>query len=306
VGFFETFWSWLNLQLATYVGDKTAQLAAVLEPAVVTAATLYVMSWGYLQMTGRLEEPFTAGLRRIIILAVVLGASLHLWLYNTVIVNTFYDAPAALAAAVVGAPNPVGTIDAIWESGGAVGGFLWEKGGVFGGDFGFYLAGAAVWLLIGLLCVYTMFLIALSSIAAAVLLALGPLFLVMLLFDATRRLFDAWIAQLTTYALITLITVLVSALLLQIVQSYAQQTAARGSAIVTVDALDMVLAAVLVFLLMRQVMPIAAGLAGGLALSTFGGMGRVLAWGLLRGTQVLQGGRAMLGRAGSRAAGGGT
>jgi type IV secretion system protein VirB6 len=126
-----------------------------------------------------------------------------------------------------------------------------------------------------------------------------------LLFDATRRLFDAWIAQLTTYALITLITVLVSGLLLQIVNSYAQQTAARGSAILTVDALDMVLAAVLVFLLMRQVMPIAAGLAGGLALSTFGGLGRVLAWGVLRGAQVLQGGRAMLGRAGSGAAAGG-
>ena len=47
-----------------------------------------------------------------------------------------------------------------------------------------------------------MFLIALSDIALAVLLALGPLFIAMLLFDATQRLFSAWIAQLTTYALI--------------------------------------------------------------------------------------------------------
>ena len=59
---------------------------------------------------------------------------------------------------------------------------------------------------------------------------------------------------------------LVAALLLQIVESYAAQTAARGAALATVDALDMVLMAVLVFLLMRQVMPIAAGLAGGVAL----------------------------------------
>ena len=60
---------------------------------------------------------------------------------------------------------------------------------------------------------------------------------------------------------------LVAALLLQVVQSYAAQTAARGAAILTVDALNMMLVAVLVFLLMRQVMPIAAGLAGGLAIS---------------------------------------
>ncbi len=289
MGFFETFWSWLNAQLVSYIGDNTASLAAILEPAVVALATIYVMVWGYLQLTGRLEEPVTAGLRRIIVLAVVLGGALHLWLYNSVIVDTFYNAPTALAGAVVGTANPVGTIDAIWENGGQVAGFLWSKGGVFDGDFGFYLAGALVWLLMGLLCVYTMFLIALSSIASAVLLALGPLFIVMLLFDGTRRYFEAWIAQLAAYALITILTVLVGALLLQLVSSYAQQTASRGSAIVTVDALNMVLVAMVVFLLMRQVMPIAAGLAGGVAPSTFGFVSRTIGWGLGRGRSILSG-----------------
>ena len=133
-----------------------------------------------------------------------------------------------------------------------------------------------MWCLVGMLCVYAMFLIALSSIALAVLLALGPLFIAMLLFEATKRFFSAWIAQLANYALITILTVMVSALLLQIVQSYAAQTAARGAAILTVDALNMMLIAVLVFLILRQVMPIAAGLAGGLALNSFGTIGRGL------------------------------
>jgi len=60
-----------------------------------------------------------------------------------------------------------------------------------------------------------MFLIALSSIALAVLLALGPLFFAMLFFDATRRFFGAWIAQLANYGLITVLTVMVAALLLR-------------------------------------------------------------------------------------------
>ena len=79
-------------------------------------------------------------------------------------------------------------------------------------------------------------------------LALGPLFIAMLFFEATKRFFSAWIAQLANYGLITILTVMVSALLLQIVQSYAAQTAARGTAILTVDALNMVLIAVLVLL----------------------------------------------------------
>src|SRR5581483_971347 len=164
--------------------------------------------------------------------------------------------------------------------------YLWSNGSVWNGDFGYYLAGIIVWLLMGLLCVYTMFLIALASIASAVLLALGPLFIALLLFDSTRRFFEAWIAQLATYALITVLTVMVAALLLQIVESYAAQTAARGATLSTVDALNMVLMAALVFLLMRQVMPIAGGLAHGLALSSFGTISRGLSWGLGRGTPM--------------------
>ena len=286
MGFFATFWSWLNAQLTNYIGTNTALVAATLEPAIVTVATVYVMVWGYLHLTGRIEEPVIAGLRRLVTLAVVLGSATHLWLYNSVLVDTFYRAPAELAGVVVGAQDPVSTIDTIWERGGAVADYLWTNGGVFSGDFGFYIAGAVVWALMGLLCVYTMFLIALSGIALAVLLALGPLFIGLLLFDATRHFFQAWLAQLTNYALITIITVLVAALLLQVVASYAAQTAAQGTAIATVDALNMVLIAVLVFLLMRQIMPIAAALAGGMALSSFGTVSRLVSWGMGRGLGV--------------------
>jgi type IV secretion system protein VirB6 len=277
MGLFATFWTWLNGQLAAYIGDNTSRLAGALEPAVLTFATLYIMAWGYLHLTGKITEPFEAGLKRIALVALVLGVGLRLWLYNTVIVDTFYNVPAELAAAVVGANDPVGTIDAIWNSGGTVASNLWDKGGLLT-DFGAYLAGAVVWCLIGLLCVYAMFLIALSSIALAVLLALGPLFIAALFFDATRRFFSAWIAQLANYGLITVLTVMVAALLLRIVQSYAVQTAARGSAILTVDALNMMLVALLVFLVLRQVMPIASGLAGGAALNSFGVTSRGLSW----------------------------
>jgi type IV secretion system protein VirB6 len=288
MGFFATFWSWLNGQLATYIGDNTARLAAVLEPAVVSLATVYVMIWGYLHLTGKIEEPVVAGLKKILLLAVVFGVGLRMWSYNTLIVDTFYSAPAQLAAAVAGAADPIGTIDVIWESGGAVAGHLWTEGAAsFAlGGLGFQIAGAVVWLFVGLLCVYSMFLIALSSIALAVLLALGPLFIAMLLFEATQRLFSAWMAQLANYGLITVLTVMVAALLLQIVKSYAAQTAALGSAILTVDALHMVLVSVLVFLLMRQVMPIAAGLAGGLALNSFGTLSRTLAMSLRGGSEI--------------------
>lgn len=278
MGFFATFSAWLNGQLAAYIGDNTVRLAAALEPAIVTAATIYVMAWGYLHLMGKIDEPMLTGLKRIAVLALILGVGLRLWLYNSVIVDTFYHAPAQLAAVLVGSSDPVDTIDAVWESGGTVASNLWAKGSALNMES--LIAALLVWCLMGILCVYAMFLFALSSIALAILLALGPLFIALLLFEATRRFFAAWISQLANYALITVLTAMVAALLLQVVKSYAAQTAARGPALLTVDVLNMLLVAVLVLLVLRQVMPIAAALAGGASLNSFAMMSRTVARGM--------------------------
>jgi type IV secretion system protein VirB6 len=281
---FQQFWSWLTARLTTYVSVHASAMAAAIEPAAVTVGALYVMVWGYLQLRGRIDEPVLEGAIRLMTLALVFGIGLRLWLYHAVIVDTFFSAPVQLAAQLVGASDPVTLIDLIWARGGAAAGILWQKGSLLTGDIGFYIAAAAIYLLIGLLCVYAMFLIALSHIALALLLALGPLFIVLTLFESTRKFFDAWLRQLANYALVTILTVLVAALLLDLVEEYAAQTVALGSALKTVDALNLALVAGLVLLVLRQVLPIAAALAGGGALSAFGSFGQVLG----RGQETLR------------------
>jgi len=270
MNFFQSFWAWLGARLDVYIGAHAADTAAAIEPAAVVAGTIYVMAWGYLHLRGKIDEPIVDGAVRILKLVAVFGIGLHLWLYHSLIVDFFYAAPTELAARLVGATTPVQTVDVIWNRGADVASLLWNRGSLLAGDTGFYFAGVAVYILVGFVCVYTLFLMALSRIALAVLLALGPLFIVLALFDGTRRFFDAWLQELSNYALVSVITVLVDALMLDLLRSYAEQTAARGEALVTVDALNLTLAAALVLLVLRQVLPIAARLAGGFALSTFG------------------------------------
>lgn len=278
MGFFAEFTVWLNALLTTYIGDNTARIAAALEPAVLTFGILYVIVWGYLQLTGQIEEPFITGLKRIFVLALILGVSLRLWLYQPVIVDTFFNAPAQLAAAVVGAFDSVTTIDQIIGSGTGAAELLIQRGGVLDGNFSFYLAGFATYLIVGLTAIYTIFLLTLSRIALSVLLAIGPLFIALLLFAATKRFFESWLAQLCNYALITVLTVLVAALMMQLLGVAAAQAASAGGEIRISDAVRVCMAAGLTFLVMRQVMPMAAGLASGLALSTFGLVSQGLAW----------------------------
>ena len=184
-----------------------------------------MMVWGYLQIAGRVDEPFVQGIKRIFTLAVILGVSLRLWLYNDVIVDTFFNAPGALAARIVGAYDSVSIVDQIIFSGDDAATLLIQKGGILNGDFSYYIAGFAVYLIVGLTAIYTIFLLALSRIALSVLLALGPLFIALLMFDTTKRFFESWIAQLANYAFITILTVLVAALMMTLVSTAAQQAA---------------------------------------------------------------------------------
>ena len=284
MGFFAEFNQWLNGILSTYIATNTARIATLLEPTIVTLAVIYVMVWGYLHLMGQIEEPFLTGIRRIATLAAVLGASLDLWLYNQVIVDTFFTAPGELAGGIVGAYNPVAIIDQIIFTGGDAAQLLIQKGGIFHG-FSYDIAGFAVYTLVGLTAIYTIFLLSLSRIALSVLLALGPLFIALLFFQSTKRFFEAWIAQMANYALITILTVLMAALMMTLLSDAAHQAVSTGGGITIAEGVRVCMAAGLTFLVMRQVMPMAAGLASGLALSSFGIVSAALAWGLGRASR---------------------
>jgi type IV secretion system protein VirB6 len=245
-------------------------MATLLEPALVTLGTLYVLIWGFLHIAGRIEEPVLEGLKRIAMLALVFGVGLDLWLYDTVIVETFYRAPAALAGNLVGANDFVTIVDTILFQGDDVATALLAKAGILHGNFSFYLAALAVYVVIGITALYTMFLLTLSRIALSVLLAIGPLIIPLFLFQSTRRFVEAWFAQLATYAFVAVLAGLVAALMMHLIEQAASQAQAAGGGIQIAQAVRVCIAAGFTFLVMRQVLPMAGGLASGVALSTFG------------------------------------
>ena len=289
--FFTAFDVWLRAQLATFIADRTAALAGLIEPFVAALAVLYVMVWGWLHLTGRIEQPVLEGAKRIVALAAVLGFSLHLWSYNEFFVDTFIAGPQAIATALAGgtASSTITVADTVLAEGATVGENLFKQAGIIDGNFGFYLAGTIVYVAIGITAGYAAFLDALARIALSVILALGPLFLAGLLFDSSKRFFEAWVAQLANYGLVAILTGTVAGLLMQVVRTEATEMAALGTAIEIAQIVPLVVACVLILLVMRQVMPIAAGLSSGVALASMGVVSTALAWSLGRTARFTRG-----------------
>jgi type IV secretion system protein VirB6 len=302
MGFFTTFWTFLQGNVLNTVSAITNNISASLAPAAVTLATIYVMIWGYLHLRGAIEEPIMEGAKRILVLAVILGVVLSLWQYNAVFVDFFITTPNALSGAILNGNNAIATIDGVWVKGGDVASSLIQQGDIFNNHFDFYLAGFAVYLFVGFICVWMAYLFCLSIVAVGILLALGPLFILGLMFEATKRFFEAWVAQLSNYALIIVIAAVAAKLLLNMLDAYATKALALGAGITIADSAELCLACAFVLLIMKQVPSLAAGLASGVALSSYNALSKAINWGAGgAGRSLYQFGRGMGdGRAGEK------
>ncbi len=264
----QSFFVWLNAQVNNFIAGEVGSVSALLEPAVTTLAVVYVMMWGYLQLTGKIEEPVFEGARRILILGIILVMTFKISQNIAPLLDVFVQSPQNLAAGMLGA-TPMATVDTIWSQGSAVGDALLSEGSLFSeSGLSLIACGIICYLCIGLTTLYVAFLMALALIALAILLALAPIFIVMLLFDSTKRFFEAWIAQLANYALIIILVATVANLMLHAVSVPLQIAYTAGAAVTGAEALRVCLFCGFVLLIMRQILPMASGLASGIALSS--------------------------------------
>jgi type IV secretion system protein VirB6 len=160
-------------------------------------------------------------------------------------------------------------VDTIWTQGSEVGDSLLSQGSLFSeSGLSLIACGLICYLSIGLTTLYVAFLMALALVALAILLALAPLFIAMLLFDSTKRFFEAWIAQLANYALVIILVASVANLMLHAISQPLQIAYNEGGSVTGADALRVSVFCGFVLLILTQILPMASGLASGIALSS--------------------------------------
>lgn len=145
-------------------------------------------------------------------------------------------------------------------------------------DFGLYFYAGAIWIgAIGFTGYATM-LIVLAKVAVAILLAVGPVFILLLIFNNTKNLFEGWLRSLLNYAVIPIFVYALLALLLTLAEAplkFMEDNSGPNSELMTPVAPFMLMSFVGTVLL-AQIMNMAASVTGGLSLSTMGSFARSL------------------------------
>src|SRR5699024_3248594 len=95
-----------------------------------------------------------------------------------------------------------------------------QKAGILSGDFGMYIVAFICYLGTAALTLFAAVLLMIAKIAMAVLLVVGPVFILLLMFNSTKRYFSMWLGQTLNYVLSYVLTVAVISLLFYFVSEY--------------------------------------------------------------------------------------
>jgi type IV secretion system protein VirB6 len=242
---------------------------------------IYMMLWGWMMFRGMISEPITDGMTRIVRLAVIVGVALNLARYNTYVSTFLWQTPEAMANIVASgygsSSNNVQYLDGVFAKLYDLGDAYWQKANSSGAlvpDLGMIAIALLIWAGAAIATAYAAFLLALSKMALAILLGIGPIFILLLIFEGTKRFFEAWLGQALNYVFLVILTAGAIKLIMTIITQYLNVASGVITAAPTIDqALPAIVLCLIAALVMMQIPSIASALGGGVAISTLGAAG---------------------------------
>jgi type IV secretion system protein VirB6 len=184
-------------------------------PALIILLTLYVAFFGFSLITGRSRLGISALTPRMITLGLVLTFATSWIAYQSVVWNLAVGAPDQIAGILMGTSGSAttifaGKIDVVMSA------LMEATGDQADAGAATFSPPGLLWLGGTLLLLGTVGVLATSKIALAILLGLGPVFVVMALFTSTRGLFVGWLKGVVMLAVAPLFAVLGGSLMLEL------------------------------------------------------------------------------------------
>ncbi|CAE6850422.1 Type IV secretion system protein VirB6 [Paraburkholderia aspalathi] len=269
--------TYVNNACNGYIGDNVAAVAAAIAPAAYSLLGVYVILWGLMSMRGLIQEPILEAAVRFMKIAFIFGIGIQLAEYNTYVTDTFFNGPEQLASVLTHSTangTAISSLDQILDQGFKIGKTFWDQGGIIMGDFGMYMVALLVWAMTIAVTAYACFLIVLAKIALSLIIALGPLFIISLLFQPTANFFNSWIQQMSNYFLLMVLVIAANVFVMTLFMRAANGATAITSTAQIDQLFPFLITGAVSLLVIAQLPQLAAGLAGGISLSSYG-MGRL-------------------------------
>lgn len=191
-----------------FVTPAAMDLMTAVQMLVLTGVTLYITVTGYAISTGAVETPFWTFVKQCLKIVIIAFFALTIDGYINGVMDAISGLESGLTQAMSGsemAPSIYAVLDQSLGKSFEIVRLCFQNADRAGWSFGSVLAWAVAGLVVALGTVFVAVLggavVIVAKFSLAMMFALGPLFISMLMFPATARFFDSWFSQVMNYVL---------------------------------------------------------------------------------------------------------
>lgn len=186
--------------------------------------TVYVMFIGYQFLHHNHHFNLSVVIKHLVVMLCVYGLVMNWHLYHLFIYNIFTKEPGNIAKIMIdsagsmhGTASITEALDAIYLAVINAATRLFGQVGFSVASLAFLIYGVLVLLIGTVMCVFALLLFIYAKMMMAVVLALGPIFILFILWESTKGMFSAWLNMLITIALIPIVTSAILVLMLSVI-----------------------------------------------------------------------------------------
>jgi len=277
---FETILTDIDTVAAVTVTSIYAGFNVLVLPFITKLLIISMVFFGISVMMGWIEYPMKQFAKMAIKIVMVL-ALVSNWVYfDLFLYGIFTNSPDAIGSILLSA---ISSASATPTPSSATGlksaiGILYEQG-MLRADYGYasggiimpFVLGIIIQLSVLFLCGFAIALLGLSKIGMACVLSLGPIFIIFLLFDATRQMFSSWLQQVFNFGFVSILTYVI---LIFFIGIFGNAISNINTTVVLGDLGSLLLISFIGSYVFSQIPGIASGLAGGAQVTTLGSFSR--------------------------------
>jgi type IV secretion system protein VirB6 len=235
--------------------------------------TFYIMVLGYRFLNHDHHFNMSHITRHLMVMLIVYGMVMNWHLYNVFVYKIFTVEPGNIAKILVDAAGaaPSDTsiaeaVDAMYKAiVDATMGFFGQAS-LSGAGIAFLIYGGLVFAIGSVVCVFALLLFIYAKMMMAVVLALGPIFILFFLWDSTKEMFGAWLRQLITLAFIPIVTSAILVLMLSVIHVTLPNISQPAESMQFYGVAPFLGLSLATAMILAQVLSICSALAGGITL----------------------------------------
>jgi type IV secretion system protein VirB6 len=275
---YEMIFNTVDNSLSTYVRDNATNIIASIEPTARTLYIIYVMFLGTAMLMGLIKNDLVMEIaKRTIRIGVIFTIALKIGYYNDFIGDFLWKTPDALAGYLVSgysdSASNIQYLDGLFNKIQGLGENFFVQAHAMSSygipDLVFMACGGLIIIFGGALTGFAAFFLIMSKMFLAILLALGPIFVLLIMFEPTKKLFDGWIGQCLNYVFLPVLIAAGIKLIFTILETYL-----NAHNLITVNvAIQTIILSFIGVLVIRQLPSVASALGGGVAVSSLGAVG---------------------------------